>query len=97
MQDPQPRTTERWIVRGKLGRIQPVQIYIVVFGFLEATEPPKGFVYGLGLVVDLGVLGLAVSCAALLARFRLKTLSILGVIGCSIVLLRFLAMTLAPG
>jgi hypothetical protein len=80
-----------------LGVVALVVAMTVIFGVFEAAEAPAAFSLGIGLVVDLGVLGLAVSFAALLSRFRLKVLSILGVIGSSIVLLLFLAIALSPG
>jgi hypothetical protein len=68
---------------------------VVVFGMLEAKEAPRAFGFGLELVVDVGVLAFAVSLASLLSRFRLKVLSILGVVGSAAVLVLYLLMSVA--
>ncbi|MBM3134576.1 MAG: hypothetical protein FJZ89_04670 [Chloroflexi bacterium] len=65
---------------------------VILFGFMEAAALPDFADWLIGLVVNVGVLGLAVSLASLLSGHRYKPLAILGIVASSLVLLAWLAL-----
>lgn len=79
-----------------LGVVAMVIATVVMIDVLATEKVSSYYAVGLGLVIDLGVLGLAVNLASLLSHFRHKALSILGAIGSSIVLVLFLILLFLP-
>ncbi len=78
---------------GALALVGVVILFVAlldVVGWLEVEEVGPA----LDFVINLAVLGLAVSLAGLLARYRPKVLAVLGIIANSIVLLLYVALAL---
>jgi hypothetical protein len=65
---------------------------IIAAGVLGATRPPDYLGLLISAVVNLGVLGLAISLAALLSDYRNKPLAVLGILSSVVVLLLWLAL-----
>ncbi len=79
---------------GALALVGAVSIIaaLIAAGMLGATEPPGYLGLLISTVVNLGVLGLAISVAALLSEYRNKALAVLGILSSVVVLLAWLAL-----